>query len=93
MTSAAPPFNWRALPDDAKVSLIKTVIRQSREAAANSVMMESLGGPNDIVRQATELKRAMMADAQAKALPQPSGQPRARAIASNGIPEPTADAV
>ena len=59
----APPFNWQALPDEAKASLIRTVIRQSREAAANSVMMESLGGPNDIVKQATELKRARALDA------------------------------
>ena len=61
------PFNWQALPDEAKASLIKTVIRQSRETAANSVMMESLGGPNDIVKQATDLKRAAALNAQAAA--------------------------
>lgn len=49
---------WAALPAARRLSIMQTVIQQARDVAANAVMLQSQGGPNDIVKAATEAKMA-----------------------------------
>jgi hypothetical protein len=51
---------WPTLPDAAKTGIMRAVIKKARESAANSIMIESQGGQNDIVRQAADRKLAAM---------------------------------
>lgn len=51
---------WAALPAARQKSIMQTVIQQARDVAANAVMLQSQGGPNDIVKAATETKAAML---------------------------------
>lgn len=67
MRDALPPGGWDGLPLDTRRQIMETVIQKARDSAANALMMESLGGPNDIVKQATDLKRAAALNAQAAA--------------------------
>jgi len=51
---------WDAVPRSARVSTIKSVIRSTREAAANEIMLQSQGSSHDILKQATDAKMAAM---------------------------------
>lgn len=48
------------VPPEMRRELITKVISGSREAARSIVMMQSAGGPNDIIRQATDSKLALL---------------------------------
>ena len=49
---------WDALPPDTRRSIMQTIIQQSRDTAATAVMLQSQGGPNDIVKGAAQAKIA-----------------------------------
>lgn len=63
MTPAQKPTvadKWQSLPMAVQRSIMRSVIQQSRDQAANVVMMESQGSDNDIVKQATDARLAQM---------------------------------
>jgi hypothetical protein len=55
---AQPGFT--SLPNYAQTQMIENTIRTARESARSLVMMQSVGGQNDIVREALATKRAQM---------------------------------
>lgn len=51
---------WSALPVQTRRALFQAVIQKARDAAATSIMVQSQGGENDIIKQATEAKQAQL---------------------------------
>jgi hypothetical protein len=49
---------WAAIPSSTRLSVMKDIIRKSRDIAATSIMLQSQGGPHDILKAATEAKMA-----------------------------------
>jgi hypothetical protein len=49
---------WNALPPASQRSILQAIIQQSRDVAATAVMLQSQGGPNDIVKAAGDAKLA-----------------------------------
>lgn len=49
---------WSSLPAATRRAVMQHVIQQARETAATAIMLQSQGGPNDILRTATEAKMA-----------------------------------
>lgn len=47
---------WNAIPAPTRLAMVKSVIRESREIAATSVMVQSQGAPHDIMKAATAAK-------------------------------------
>lgn len=52
---------WDQIPAANRLAVMKDVIRKSRDMAATSIMLQSQGSDHDILRQATEAKRAQLA--------------------------------
>lgn len=58
LTDVIQSQGWEAVPAARRLSIMKSVIRTSRDAAATSIMLQSQGGPNDIMRAAKDAKMA-----------------------------------
>lgn len=54
---------WDSVPGQQRLSVMKSVIRKSRDMAATSIMLESQGSDHDIIKQATAAKMSAMAPA------------------------------
>ena len=52
--------SWSAIPSGERLSVMKTVIRKSRDMAATSIMLESQGSSHDIMKLATAAKMSAM---------------------------------
>ena len=57
---------WDTIPGQQRLSVMKSVIRKSRDMAATSIMLESQGTDHDIIKQATAAKMSTMAPAPAQ---------------------------
>lgn len=55
---------WDSLPGNVRLSVMKDVVKKSRDMAATSIMLQSQGSTNDIMKQATEAKMATLAPVQ-----------------------------
>lgn len=51
---------WDNVPANTRAEVVKETIRKARDMAATSIMLQSQGSSNDILRQATEAKRARL---------------------------------
>jgi hypothetical protein len=67
--SSSVADKWAALPPTRRKSIMQTVIQQARDVAATSIMLQSQGGPNDIVKAATEAKLAQTPTMPPQAVP------------------------
>lgn len=52
---------WNAIPDVSKLSMMKKIIRKSRDIAQTTLMVQGQGTDNDIMRQASDAKAAALA--------------------------------
>lgn len=64
LTSIVQSPGWESLPTGSRFSIMKSVIRKSRDVAATSVMLQSQGSPNDIMKHAADAKMAALSAAQ-----------------------------
>lgn len=49
---------WSSLPTATRRSIMQATIQQARDIAATAVMLQSQGGPHDIMKAATDAKLA-----------------------------------
>lgn len=52
---------WNAVPGGERLKVMRDIVRKSRDAAATAIMLESQGGPHDIMKRATDAKMAALA--------------------------------
>lgn len=51
---------FRQLPPDTQIHIISSTVSHAREGAAAQIMMQSFGGPNDIIKKASEAKASAL---------------------------------
>lgn len=51
---------WDTIPGGMKLKAMKDIVKMSREIAASTIMLQSQGGPNDIIAKANAAKTAVL---------------------------------
>ena len=51
---------WQTIPVSSRRKIMQNVVEKCRDIAATTVMLQSQGTDNDIIKQATEAKTARM---------------------------------
>ena len=60
LTNLISMDGWHSIPTEMRVEMVHKIINGTREAARTTVMMQNMGGPDDIVQKAEAAKRALL---------------------------------
>jgi hypothetical protein len=51
---------WHTIPTEMRVEMVHKIITGSRESARTTVMLQNVGGPDDIIQKATDAKTSAL---------------------------------